>query len=68
MRQMPLTSLEQSDLLLYRSGRLHGMTQEEARALLTRYPAQAHDEGVRTPWDHLSFPEAIAVVEAEIQG
>ncbi|PJI52174.1 hypothetical protein CTI14_46790, partial [Methylobacterium radiotolerans] len=33
-----------------------------------RYPAQAHDEGVRTPWDHLSFPEAIAVVEAEIQG
>lgn len=65
---MPLTSLEQSELLLYRSGRIRSMTQEEAWALLTRYPAQEHDEVVLTPWDHLTFPEAIAVVEAYIQG
>lgn len=66
--RVPLTNLEQSDLLLYRSGRLRSMTQEEAWALLTRYPAQEHDEVVLTSWDHLSFPEAIAVVEAEIRG
>lgn len=62
-----MTPVEKNTLARYYDARLMGLTVPEARDLLRRYPVSDGAGDLLTPWDHLSFEEAMTTVERRIQ-